>query len=333
MEFTLYQSSYHNCKNIVLTAMVKRLGFDIDHLWSQAGLSYQEDEQTFLLTPYYKSILDVLKNLGITVLSRNFSDSESCISALREVLQQGRTIGIHTDLFELPYCMYYQDLHEMHAIEILEVEGDDWTICDHYYRFLGKISSEVLHKAINGTIEHKLAECSIYFLDSELSKDIWGDFTNNVSQIVTENLKVMEGNSLFELSGSETNAIGLEAISLFGNKLDALVLAEDKEQLPLLEECYDQMKEVTNSRYHFHSFLKSVHEEDFAEAVLEASQCWGVATNMVLRVFATESFEGMRERIKKRMNRVMEQEMIVIDKMKVYLKKEAEGSDYVETGR
>ncbi|MGN7471964.1 hypothetical protein [Brevibacillus sp. SAFN-007a] len=308
----VYKNPYLNCSQLVVSAMLNREGIPIVHLWKQAGLLYQETEKGVILTPYYQNLrTDIKVHNEISLFERNYLESEY-LSYLEDfknaLIKDGVTVGVTCDIYELPYCIYYQKTHEIHMIEIIKFQEGAVEICDHYYHYQGWIAIEQLERAIFSVFENTVSStCKLIYMNPEeqLSKDKIKEV--DVKKVVEDYIKVMEGNPLYRFVRYEGALIGLEAIPKIKEGVLKWVEDNGERAFQIFDVYYKHLKEVGNSRYHMYRLL-NYYNWDEAELFLESYQCWTVLANMICRMHVTGKTTGMKERIGYRFDRVYEQE-------------------------
>ncbi|MFB7120720.1 hypothetical protein ACWOMK_28975 [Bacillus thuringiensis] len=282
--------------------------------WTQSGLSYYNGENGFELSPFYRPILQDIERLGLSLCEKTFSEIDLYLSSLKYILQQGQTVGVYTNTYSLPFCPFYQNLHELHALEILAESNDQWTVADHYYKYFGTLSTDELKQTFISAIENNLfSEFYLVYLKSEC--DVYK--YPSLNKIIEENFHSISGNQMIDFQVSNQCFSGLKALTLFQEKLNGLLTSPiSTSNKHHLKECYKQLKEMANSRHNFYFYLKNVQENSgLSDLIFDSAQNWSVVTNMVLRVIATNKYENMNERINKRFKRVCDIEDKTREKM------------------
>lgn len=313
MEFNLYHSNYHNCYNIVLSSLLQRQGVNVVRLWTQSGLSYYH-HNGFGLSPYYRPIMEDIKKLGLTLHEELYNDIDKYFSSILELLKRGLTVGVNTNIFDLPYSPHYKRLHEIHALEILSIKNEDtFIIADHYYKYYGEIKKNKLREAFLSTIKNSLANSlSLVFLESQVKNYTYP----NVSEILKENFQALEGKNLTEYQLNNVGIYGIKALTYFKEKLEKALSNEDENTVPLLIKYHKQTKEVANSRHNFYQYLNNVNlTPELSDLVLESAQNFTVTTNMILRVLAIKEFVHNGQRVINRVNKALACEEKILKKL------------------
>ncbi|MGA5691405.1 BtrH N-terminal domain-containing protein [Cytobacillus pseudoceanisediminis] len=326
LSFTLYQNNYHNCGRLATSAMLKRLNVPLNKIWGQSGLFYKVNESGFKISPYFRHIISEFENYGIFLTEERFTDFKECYKAIKRLIDSGKTVALETDIYELPYCIYYQDHHELHEIEIVDIVGDELIICDHYYHYYGPIKFLELEKNFNSCRDHIThATCKIYSFEVNYEL-LYKNELFNFKRVIDENLKVMSGvpvGDLIEESTKENNKevyIGISAIEPIGKIIEKAVQMDKEAAAWQLYEVYRELKETANSRYNFHVLLNSYSFPQVGSAFSEISQDWSVAANLTTRSMVTENFENLYPRIKSRFEKVIRKEESVLKELDSLLK-------------
>jgi hypothetical protein len=301
LETTLYNSNYHNCEHIVLSAMMRELNVNLDLFWTQSILHFQDTNEEGFLTPYYRSILEDLKEIGVNYEIVKETNLSKFIERMKAQIVES-PICLYTDIFELPYSIHYKQLHEMHAIEIYQYNKGKWLIKDHYYKYQGTIDTAQLENSIQSLINNGLkGDLSFLFLRRLDTNFCYLD----PYEVIRRNLEMNK-------TGNKELVFGLKAIDYF---LKSFEINIQRENANALENQYSELKELANSRYHLSQYFKFRNVEDLGDLSWEASQNWLVAANMVLRLIVSAEIGNMKPRILKRMKIVYESEQRLLNCM------------------
>ena len=153
----IFRNNYLNCSQLTIAAMLLRKGIQIDRIWRQAGLVYRSQDQGFILMGSFKHFReDILQHNGIH-LEEIFYTEEELDLYINRVFKQhpsNGTVSVSLDIFELPYCPFYEREHGYHTLEVLEVKGDHVVVSDHAYSYHGTLSKDHLMKAARSIYDH-----------------------------------------------------------------------------------------------------------------------------------------------------------------------------------
>lgn len=304
MEFNLYYNNNQNCLQRVLSAMLIRKNVDPNQLWYQSGIYYLDssDVNTWEINPYFMEYDYFLEKMGIQCSSFLLPTSEDTVCKIKEHINKNNTIGVYVDISELPYCLYYQKEHESHAIEIIEIQKDVVTICDHYYNYYGTISLQQLHLAISSYTEHISSLCTTFFVS------VNQDLKINVVECINRNIEVMHGKKIGNYSVKKEGYVGLKAIPELKNKIISLLNLEHPDKFSYLDKLFKDVKEIAYSRYNFNVFLDSHQCSIDSEYSTELSNNWSVIANLILKSAVTNKTDIVLPNIEKRFNSIIDQE-------------------------
>ncbi|ATF15814.1 hypothetical protein A616_28845 [Brevibacillus brevis X23] len=326
METTLYKNNFQNCFQLVVSSMLSRQRVPVEYIWNQAGLYISDEQAKWYLTPYYWNLRSYLKTIGIQYFESNVDDTTLILETIQEILSKRLSVGVMVDIFELPYSMYYQEYHDSHTVEIVGIDGTEFEIFDHYYRYQGKIELSQLCRAINSYFEHFPPDNYLLFY---LDATNFSEMLIDTELIISNNMMVMKGNAIRDYIDKKANQIvGLDAIPVLKNKVLSLLRLNEEDAEPHLDNMFKDIKEISFSRYNFFIFLKKLTVVDFFEYLEEASQGWGVTANMILRAKVTGEYESMSLRISNRFDRLLEQERKINEIILKYIQGNKEVSDY-----
>ncbi|MBG9941027.1 hypothetical protein ABE237_21475 [Brevibacillus formosus] len=317
MSYTLYRNNFQNCLELVVSSMLIRNNIPPYKIWNQAGLFFKELEEGWLLTPYYWSIKRYMIQNGIDYTEEYYKSVNDLISGLVNVVASGHSVGVLLDVFELPYSMYHQEYHDVHAIEIVQVQNHVFEIYDHYYHYHGHLEIEQLKKAINSYMDFYEKEKTHYFyIKAQNNKFIRKD------EVILNNFSVMNGNHIKDLVEKASNGgyVGLSAAPYIKDTILQLLNYDKDEVEYSINDMFKDLKEISFSRQNYYDFLNKISTVKFASDVQEASQSWAVTANMILLANVSGDQKGMIPRIVKRIDRSFEHEMRVNEKIETYLK-------------
>ncbi|MBV6713644.1 BtrH N-terminal domain-containing protein [Paenibacillus chitinolyticus] len=314
MTFTLYKETRLNCFYVNIAALLKRLPVEDAHLiylFNQAGLFYRdtEDEDEFQISPYYRLLDDFVYGLfGARLHKTGSSAGDDYMRTLKETLANGKSAIIESDIFYLPYSGFYRRTHFPHALEVTGYREGTFEICDHYYEYHGFLEESELQAVFDASLDSAFYKrLYVWFLkktEGPAPEELTPAFCKSVIQ---DNLANMQGAVTYDCpSGSYP---GLAAFVPICGKIKSLkTIEEDSVKFKTASYLYEGFREIANSRYHHHHFLKAIGEHALAESYLEADQSWMVAANLLMRAATGNQFQAFEERILARMERVKQKE-------------------------
>lgn len=301
--------------------MLLRKGIQIDRIWRQAGLVYRSQDKGFVLIGSFKHFReDILHHNGIH-LEEIFYTEEEFDLYIDQVFKQHPskgTVSISLDIFELPYCPFFEREHGYHTLEVLEVNDDHAVISDHAYSYHGTLSKNHLIKAAHSVYEHTPRTENRY----KWIKQIDLEQEPDVLTILKEHAAILEGAPPhFELPGAVT---GLDAISMI--QRDYIDSIKDNETGNLLDNVYfEGLKDVANSRKHMVTFLSSYENEmlqPLIQVFEDAYQSWTVLANFTARVGLSKNPHTMIERTANRFQKTLEVEKSLLSQLKEVIQNE-----------
>lgn len=309
----IFHNPYYNCKNLFITAAIKRKGYQVEGLWKRIGFHFNP-HSNFVVTPYYMALEKELNDYGFSLRTHTYGTVENLISCLNEYLANNLIVGIGLDLNELPYSIYYNEGHQMHAVEILGFENGEYIVCDHFYNYLGEVSKDILVDSLKSVLMAVKQPLNIYQLvEFEEVKSV------SVHKIVSDNIQALEGH--FQYHKQTNNSyVGIEGINEFKNQLISKFreLSSDEDRDEVFEIVYPLIKELSHSRYHFKSYIKMQNEEKLAQQIHDASQNWAVLAHLLLKANVSQSYERMLDRIESKFNYIYKKEKAIVESLKQY---------------
>lgn len=304
MDYLPYHSNYHSCTNIIITAMLKRLGVNTELIWSQAGMVYwPEKDGLSIMEPYYLPIADQLRLYhGVQWVESTAESGEILCEQVDEILRTGVTVGVIADVYELSYLPVLKgQIHDMHMLEVIRDAGEHYEICDHYYRYVGRIAKKDLIRATNSyrTLYQNYQELFCFYITrGEKVEQAEQDF--NYYTPILMNAMVMNGDTS-AIPVKERASYGLDTFLVFRGELEQHAELVSKDWLNLM---YKMIREMSYSRYHYHVFLNLCGLREVAETVLESSQQWMVLGNLVARGLLREEMRPLVPRMNIRLERI-----------------------------
>jgi hypothetical protein len=304
-----------NCYFLTVRAILaKKVNFT-NLFWNQSGMiSYREDNR-FTFTPYFKSLPEHLHNhFKIKEIIMHSSEFEHFYSQLCNVLKSDKTALLLSDVFDLPYTLYYRQKYNAHAVEILKADEKEILICDHYYKYSGTISKQKLEGIIKARIARSEAE-DFYFLYYETEQHILPRLERYIALTIQNNTEYMKGNDPFIKGNFRTvKKIGLAAFDEFVHYIDEEVFTQ-RENIDISHEC---LKEYGNSRNNYSVLLEEYKHFDpvlgvIASEYLALSNSIQVTANMILKCFITQKFDQFRPRVLKKLQEIRNKEIALIN--------------------
>jgi hypothetical protein len=164
----IYYNNYQGCYELLVSSLLKNAGLNEKLFWYQSRIYYNIDERVLYSSDYGNNIFELLWNEydGVKLSFKNFSHVDKLVNDLIKQLSAG-SIGLFVDLFELPYCVYYGVFHETHTIEIVSFDKnlDSFLIVDHYYKFKGYVSLNIIRKCLQSYMSQLKKEISYFFVE------------------------------------------------------------------------------------------------------------------------------------------------------------------------
>ncbi|MFD7524182.1 hypothetical protein [Paenibacillus chitinolyticus] len=306
MTFTIHRDPRHNCHFVNLAAMLKREDIEISRIYTQTGLFYKDDSRTtgnstfFILSPYFRELYAHIRSrFGIIWTEKNIADTPAYVEEIRRILGQGsKSVGVTGDVFELPYCPYYQNSNALHEFEVIGYENGEFEVCDHYYQYHGFIKEADLQGIFTRSLPSLSLESLRLYAIRTAADYISLSPSQEWKRIVAENCSAMDGRLPYEFSQPVSGGTcGLSAFPDLRRKLNEIFTLSPQEADPVLEHLYQQVREVGNSRYHFGTYLKRRGEQEAIRRVFEAEQSWMIAANLLIRASLTFDFAHLGPRI------------------------------------
>lgn len=91
---------------------------------------------------------NLTKALKIKIYKSKFKNQEEGMQKLDAVLEQGQPVGTQVDFFYMDYLPDWLRVHNnVHFINIIGKQGDEYIICDSYHREQAKLNSQMLQRA------------------------------------------------------------------------------------------------------------------------------------------------------------------------------------------
>lgn len=147
-----------HCETGTLTALLKNSGFEISEpmvfgIASGIFFGYMESKNfsfpTIIVRSRPGTVREkVSKTLKIPIERFSSKNPDKGMAKLDELLAKGQPVGVQVDFFYMEYMPDWQRVHNnVHFINILEKDGEDYIISDSYYSKIAKLSPHLLKKA------------------------------------------------------------------------------------------------------------------------------------------------------------------------------------------
>ncbi|KYD04432.1 hypothetical protein B4102_3278 [Heyndrickxia sporothermodurans] len=311
----VYHSPYYNCKNLLITAAIKRKGYSIEGLWKKVGFHF-DPYSDFIITPYYLSLEDELNSYGFSLNTYYYKDANEFYDALHNYINNQIIVGVGLDLYELPYSMYYNEEHQNHAVEVIGYEEGNFIVLDHYYNYFGNIPEAAFDKAIKSNLENNQQSLQIYFINDNVKENR----TENTKEIINENILALEGKRKY-INQSDTSITGISGILNFKNRLinefSRVPSSEQKDEIHEL--VYPVIKEISYSRYHFKTFIGLLGDEYLSEKLHDISQNWSVLGHLLLKANLSKNYDKMLTRIDNKLEDLYEKENNAVELLQQFM--------------
>jgi len=101
----------------------------------------------FVRTRPGKILDNFSKRSGIRFIRKRYSDPEKAERELDALIDQGQPVGIQVDFFFMDFFPSWHRIHiNVHFLNIIGREGDQYLVSDSYYPVIARISREALRK-------------------------------------------------------------------------------------------------------------------------------------------------------------------------------------------
>ncbi|MGM1050630.1 MAG: hypothetical protein ACQEXX_31615 [Bacillota bacterium] len=320
MGFLLYRETRLNCYFVSIAALLKRNLIDTIPIFTQCGYSIDEaNDGMFQIKPYHEEIETIIfKRTGLTKKLMIITKVEEYIQFIIHHLESRPSIIIEVDIFYLPFSQYQGKLHYPHCLEVIARENDLFEICDHYYQYNGRISysqlREVLFNSMQSFYEGNL---HLHYIEMTIDEK-QSNILASPKTIISENYNCMTG----QIKGNFTEKalFGEKAIDETSKIIRSLSLIKNIEyKVKIQKQLYKDFIEVSNSRYHFHIYLKSINEHRLASSFSDADQLWLIIANLIMKSMISGDYGSFSSRIQDKMKRIMDIEANNVQLLKNYL--------------
>ncbi|MGE6631479.1 hypothetical protein [Bacillus sp. NPDC077027] len=317
LDTPIFRNNYLNCSQLTIAAMLLRQGIPIERVWHQAGIVFRPANKGFVLIGSFKHFReDVARHNGIH-LEEIFYRKEESAAYIERVFEQHPsrgTVSVSLDIYELPYCPFYEREHGYHTLEVLDVNKDHIIISDHAYSYYGKLNKDHFKKAALSIYDHTPRTENRYKWIKRVNESQHPDLFT----ILKEHVALFEGAPPdFELDGVIT---GLSAIPVIEQHYVSSIKGSEGATENLLDNLYfEGLKDIANSRRHMVMFLSS-YDSDMLSPLIQAFedsyQSWTVLANFTARVGLSKNPMSMMERISNRFQKTLDVEKKLLTQLK-----------------
>jgi Domain of unknown function (DUF4872)/Butirosin biosynthesis protein H, N-terminal len=205
--------------------------------------------------------------LGVQMVRQKFSSAEAGARELDKQLDQGRTVGLQTCIYWLPYVPDQFRFHfNMHNIIVYGRDGDDYLVSDPIFEMVTRCPREAMTRArfAKGALQAR----GFMYYPVSTPREI--DYRKLIPQAIHANYKYLM-QPLFPM-------IGIKGIRYLGKQIVALEKRKDREQyLPLYLTHIVRMQEEIGSggagfRFIYASFLQEAAQLLGSEQLAQASK-------------------------------------------------------------
>ncbi|SDN48950.1 hypothetical protein SAMN04488137_4665 [Fictibacillus solisalsi] len=291
-----------SCFQLAITSLAEQQGVQIDDIWYQAGFYFEDQgDDGFLIDSRYKPIEDQILNCYFE--EHEFFDVGTCMDQVDYYLKQGNSLAVTVDNYELKHSNSYHNQHHEHLIEINKRMGEKYFVTDHFFHFQGEMTHEEIVSGVSSYLEQfKSLKINLCFLKNNQVEYT----THDLIQIIQETCTIMSGEKLFNVS--LRGELGVNAFSIMTNKFLQCVNGDGQDE-DEIDDWYNAFKEVGNSRYNFFRLLHRYYPTIDLSFITKASQNWISLGNMLLKAQYLNTWKAMNERIIKRFERTLSQEI------------------------
>lgn len=284
----LFFSQHYNCYRLVVAAMLNRRNINTLSIWKIIGTHFDRNAK-YIIHPRPVNIIKELKIYGITLKNKYFENFNEMYSYLNKNLLN-ETIGVELDAFYLPYCIHYKKSHYSHSLEVIKIDNEKVYVCDHFFNYQGSISLKVLEESVEYRAENlRENEYSVFTI-------CIGESIEKVDCLELTYL-ALKGELNYE-NKTYNSVSGIKAIDAFKQEILAVINSDDDDFIKeYIDNIYEQIKEMSNSRYHFSNYLKECHNNCDWQTVRLASQSWGVLGHILLKSVVRSNYNIDIERV------------------------------------
>ncbi|MBY7142470.1 hypothetical protein KFZ56_05125 [Virgibacillus sp. NKC19-3] len=316
-----FQNEHFNCTHITVAKMLQRRGVDESLVFNQAGLYFEFQKgltPTIVIEPYFQNFEDsIKKNYGLFLNTEEYFNMNSYILRIEELLASNYTVGVLVDTYSLDYNFINGgDFHYLHSFEILNKKGREFTVADYFYSHTEEMNKNSLISILRDFQDFISDGRLFLFFLKKGSKKSLTNSKEDYLKTLKNNCRVMRGERcfLFENENKYPGVLGLKAIERCGQKLQTFIGDSFDNRDALISHIYTSLKEVSNSRFHFHKYLLKFEEEELAKLYLKSHQSWIVYANLFMKALMFPDID-MNSRLQKCIDRILIEEKYTLEKM------------------
>ncbi|MCK6259494.1 hypothetical protein LCY76_23260 [Fictibacillus sp. KIGAM418] len=121
-----------SCFQLAITSLAEQQGVHMDDMWYQAGFYFEDHgDKGFFMDSRYKPIEDQILNCYF--VEYEFQNVEECMNQVNDYLEQGRSLAVTVDNYELKHSNGFHIYHHEHLLEINKRNGDTYFVTDHFF--------------------------------------------------------------------------------------------------------------------------------------------------------------------------------------------------------
>lgn len=304
-KLTIHHDGNLNCFYMTANSVLSR-SIDTTYLWNAAGMQVLQKRGSLHFTPYLMSPRDHLKhNFNIDTIQIETTELADFLKFVRLALFIEKTVLISVDLYYLPYTMYHNKKHSDHYIEIIGVNGEDWHILDHYYKYTGILCDSDLQIALRGWLENKLDDylLACYF---DTSCMFFTDINSFVFQTISTNNLINRGIVPSEFADKipSDSVIGITAFQIFQEYVQEKVFKMKDDHT----EIYRGIFKFSNSRYFYGRIIGLLPNNNLLRIVsrkyLEISDKARIVSNLLIKMYITNHFDKFQSSILEKLKEI-----------------------------
>ncbi|MEH6989577.1 hypothetical protein [Cytobacillus firmus] len=303
MDYSIYENKALNNYQLLLEAILKRSNLYNDFIWNECGLFYNFNRNIsqYTLTPYYRNLKENLLQVhNINMKEFRYFTVNHTIDKLQELIEEHKSVGIVIgDPKNADKEILYWELLG------INLESKEYVLVNHSEKVLRYYTEECL-KEMLGEIASN--ERFFQFTILALEKSSGAYYPQNTSDLLRQ-LKEYVG--IFE-NKKPLNSKDIEGFEQGFTALKQVMI--DLPELDLESLAYS-VKQFSNSRRQFSSFLKGFSQEELSRHFLQASDLW-------LDVFNTIQKNPHLDfsLLRKQFNNILEREILNINAVREFLK-------------
>lgn len=316
----------HNCFGLSANAILSRqIPEKIEFIWNQAGIATLKNNDIIRLTPYYESLEDHLKRVAnIDMYRFHFDNFDALHRQCVDIIKEATSFIICLDVYELPYNIYYKERHSLHYIEVVGIKDDYYFICDHFYKYKGKINKETISNAIISLINQKMLNKFEMYTFNIGNVDLSNSL--DIKNILKINAMINIGEMLPGINilkhEEKSYAIGLNHFLDFKEYVSNEVLINKKN----ISIAYRNLYVFGSSRNNYANYLKGFLNnysvlENIIETYEDIAQEFKIVANHILKLYFTDLKKDTQKNLTNRLQKVYLLEKEATDSIFKFLNK------------